>query len=401
MTGDAAAGHAGDDGVNAAGADDVADAAFAELCAPFVDDPRVHLNNAGVAPMTARAERALVEIGRLQRDGTLAVGALLRRYEAARGVFARLVGCSADDVAFFSTCAAAISQVAFGLPLRPGDRVVLLDQEYPSNAYPWHRAAERAGATVVTVASGPDWTIDHDALCAAIDARTRVVAVSFVQFQTGAVVDLARVVAAARRHGAWVVVDAIQGLGIQPFDMAAVGVDAVCGGTHKWLLGPLGHGFLAVTPALRPQLTPVLQGAITYGTPDDPVVVDKPIRDDIRRFEPGAPLVLGAAAGAASVELLLAAGIPRLKAAAMATAALVEERARRAGLVVRPRGDSPFVVVVPEGDPKDVAEALRRRGIAVGVRGGGLRISCHAWNDADDVDVLFRALQAASQETRG
>jgi selenocysteine lyase/cysteine desulfurase len=368
------------------------DAALAELGAPFQHDTAIHLNNAGVAPMTARAERALVELARLQRDGTLAVGTLLRRYEAARGTFADLIGCDAGDVAFFSTCAAAISQVAFGLPLARGDRIVLLDQEYPSNAYPWHRAAERAGAHVVTVASGPDWAIDHEALCAAIDARTRVVAVSFVQYQTGAVVDLARVVAAAHRHGALVVVDAIQGLGVQPFHMAALGVDAVCGGTHKWLLGPLGHGFLAVTPALRQRLTPILQGAITYGTPDDPVVIDKPTRTDIRRFEPGAPLVLGAVAGAASIELLRTIGLERVKALAMQAAALVEERARSDGWLVRPRSDSPFVVVVPRKNPGDVAEQLRARRIAVGVRGGGLRISCHAWNGAADVEALFAAL---------
>jgi len=307
-----------------------------------------------------------------------------------------LIGCTADDVAFFQTCASALTQVAFGLPLRAGDQIVRLAQEYPSNAYPWHRAAERAGAEVVVVGSGsgPDYAVDHDALCAAIGPRTRVVAVSAVQYQTGARVDLARVVDAAHAHGAVVVADAIQALGVQPFDMAALGVDAVCGGTHKWLMGPLGHGFLAVTPALRDRLTPILHGAITYGTPDDPVDHEKPTRGDIRRFEPGTPHLLGACAGAASIELLLAVGVERLKAEAMAMAALVEERARRAGAVVRARHDSPFVVVVPSGDPAATANRLRDRGVAVGVRAGGLRVTPHGFNRAQDVDRLFDALDA-------
>jgi selenocysteine lyase/cysteine desulfurase len=366
--------------------------ALAELRAPHLDKAHVHLNNAGVGPLTARAERALVDVAASMRDGTLAVGPLLRRYEAARATFARLVGCTADDLAFFQTCASALTQVAFGLPLSAGDRIVLLDQEYPSNAYPWHHAARRVGADVVTVGSGPDFTIDHDALCSAIDARTRVVAVSAVQYQTGATVDLARVVDVAHKHGAVVVVDAIQALGMQPFDMGALGVDAVCGGTHKWLLGPLGHGFLAVTPTLRERLTPILHGAITYGTPDDAVVVGKPARRDIRRFEPGTPHLLGAVAGAASVELLLAVGVARLKAEAMRTAAVVEERARSAGLLVRARHDSPFVIVVPREDPTQVAARLRERGIAVGVRAGGLRITPHGFNDDDDVERLFEVL---------
>jgi selenocysteine lyase/cysteine desulfurase len=374
---------------------EAAEAAFAVLCDRPDRSRHVPLNNAGVSPLTADAERALVQTAATMRDGSLAIPTLLRGYEAARATHARLLGCGIDDVAFFQTCAAALSQVAFGLSLSAGDRIVLLDQEYPSNAYPWHRAAESSGAHVVTVASGPDLTIDHDALCDAIDERTRVVAVSLVQFQTGAVVDLARVVDVAHRRGAIVVVDAIQALGMRPFDLHALGVDAVCGGGHKWLLGPLGHGFLAVTPALREQLVPILHGAITYGTPDDPVVVDKPPRSDIRRFEPGSPPLLGAIATAASIELLLSVGIDRVKHAAMSTAARIEEHARRAGFAVRTRHDSPFVVVVPKGDPKTVADRLRAHGITVGLRAGGLRITPHAFNDRDDVERLFEALATA------
>jgi cysteine desulfurase/selenocysteine lyase len=373
-------------------------AALTELCAPFAHSSRVHLNNAGIAPVTARAESALVEVAALMRDGTLAVPALLRRYENARATFARLVGCQTGELAFFQTCAAAISQVALGLPLGSGDELVLLDQEYPSNAYPWHRAAERAKARVITVASRPDLVIDPSAFRDAIGPRCRVVAVSLVQYQSGATFDLAPILEAAHRVGAFVVVDAIQGLGIQSFDMNALGVDAVCGGTQKWLLGPMGHGFLAVTPRLGERLTPLLQGAITYGTPDDPFVVDKPMRADIRRFEPGTPHLLGACAGAASVELLLQAGVEQLRPRAMMIAALVEDRARSMGLSVLPRHDSPFVVVRTRQDPFVVAKHLKDRGIAVGVRAGGLRVTPHAFNTSADVDRLFAELATCPAE---
>lgn len=374
---------------------DVSDRAFAELVGPFADAAAVHLNNAGVAPMTSRAERAIGDVAMSLREGSLAMTKLLRRYEQARGSFARLVGCSPEHLAFFQTCAAAISQVAFGLPLAPGDRIVRLDQEYPSNAYPWHRAAERAGAVVDVVASGPDYAIDHDALVAAIGPQTKVVALSFVQFQSGATVDVARVVEAAHRHGAIVVVDAIQGLGMLPFDMAAMGVDAVCGGTHKWLLGPVGHGFLAVSSTLRERLVPILQGAITYGTPDDPVDPLRPMRTDIRRFEPGTPLLLGAIGGAASVELLLEVGQSRLWREASAVADHAVELARQRGWPMRARGAAPIVTVVPPGDPKGLGEMLRDADISVGVRGGGLRLAPHAFNTTDELDRVFDVLDEA------
>ena len=369
-----------------------AELALAELQAPFADSAVVHLNNAGVAPLSSRAERAIGDVAATMRDGSLGMGRLLKRYEQARGSFARLVGCDAADLAFFQTCAAAISQVAFGLPLQAGSRIVRLDQEYPSNAYPWHRAAERAGAVVDIVPSGADYAIDHDALIKAIGPQTAVVAVSFVQFQTGAVVDLARVVEAAHKVGAIVVVDAIQGLGMLPFDMAALGVDAVCGGTHKWLLGPVGHGFLAVSPALRERLVPVLHGAYTYGTSDDPVDAAKSTRSDIRRFEPGTPLLLGAIGAAASVELLLEIGQPRLLREATAVSHHIEELARRRGFAVQPRTVSPIVTFVPAGNAQDLAAILRDADISVGVRGGGLRLAPHAFNSPADVDRVFDLL---------
>lgn len=368
------------------------DRALAELQGPFADATAVHLNNAGVSPMSKRAVDAAADVVATMCNGSLGMGRALSRYEAARGTFAKLVGCDSNNLAFFQTCAAAISQVAFGFPLSSGDRIVRLDQEYPSNAYPWHRAAERAGAVVDVVATNPDWSIDHKALVDAIGPKTKIVAVSWVQFQTGAVVDLARVVAVAHAVGAIVVVDAIQGLGVLPFDMRALGVDAVCGGTHKWLLGPVGQGFLAVSDRLREQLVPVLQGAITYGTPDDAVVVDKPPRSDIRRFEPGTPMLFGAICGAASTSLLLDIGIPRVLAEARAVGDAVVELALSRGFVVRPRDIGPIVTVVPPGDIKEISARLIDDDISIGLRGGGLRFAPHAFNTVADVERVFSHL---------
>lgn len=368
------------------------DIALAELCGPFADSDAVHFNNAGVAPMTARAEAAAADVAATMRNGSLGMGKLLARYEQARGTFAKLVGCSVDNLAFFQTCAAAISQVALGFPLAAGDRIVRLEQEYPSNAYPWHRAAERVGAVVDVVPGGLDFSIDHDALISAIGPRTKVVAVSWVQFQTGAVVDLPRVVEAAHKVGAVVVVDAIQGLGMLPFDMTAMGVDAVCGGTHKWLLGPVGHGFLAVSDDLRQRLVPLMHGAYTYGTSDDPVDVSKAARADIRRFEPGAPLFFGAVAAAASIELLLQIGVERLHAEATAIAALIVDEARHRGFAIQARGNSPIVTIVPPGDLKALWSQLRNDDISVALRGEGIRLAPHAFNTAGDVKRVFAHL---------
>lgn len=372
------------------------------LRAPHGGIDALHLNNAGVSPMTGQARAAVVTLLDVMTDGSLGVPELLRMTERARAVIARLVGAAVEDVAFFQTCAAAISQVAFGLPFGKGDEVVLVDQEYPSNAYPWHRAAERAGGSVVTVASAPDLRIDMERLLLAITRRTRVVAVSWVQYSTGQVVDLRAIADAAHAVGAWLVVDAIQGLGVIPFNLAASGADAVCGGSHKWLLGPMGHGFLALAPGRAGGLAPLMHGAMTYGTPDDAVDPARlPRASGPMRFEPGTPLSLGAVGLGASVEALLDIGIDRVHAEALALADRIIEGACARGLEVRTStGDgglarSPIVTVVPRATTaRDLERALRQHRCSVAARGGGIRVSPHCHNGPQHVERFFELWDA-------
>ncbi|OGQ25997.1 MAG: hypothetical protein A2138_25030 [Deltaproteobacteria bacterium RBG_16_71_12] len=355
-------------------------------------DTSVHLNNAGVAPLLPRglaAARAALE---LMQGGSQTVLEAFALHDRARATVGRLVGAPNDDVAFFSSCSAALSQVAFGMSLSTGDEIVLPDQEYPSNAYPWHRAAKRAGARAVVVPSRADWSLDLERLIAAVTPKTRVVAVSWIEFSTGATADLRALADAARQVGAWLVVDAIQGLGVVPFDMTASGADVVCGGAHKWLCGPLGLGFLVARAEVRNALEPLMVSATTFGTPDDPVDPAKEPRRDRRRFEPGNPLVVTAAGAAGSIEHLLEVGINVVHAEALGLRALIVEEAARRGFDVRPGGgpaQSPIATFVPDVDPSRLVEGLRAHGVSVAPRGGGVRVAPHAHNTVADVERLF------------
>ncbi|HEY4222600.1 MAG TPA: aminotransferase class V-fold PLP-dependent enzyme, partial [Myxococcota bacterium] len=319
--------------------------------------------------------------------GSTSVGDALGDYEAARGVFAQLVGAATHDVSFFQTCAAAISQAAHGVPLARGDEVLISDEEYPSNAYPWYRAAERAGASVVAV---PVAQLEE---AARTRERVRVIAVSWVQFSTGKSVDLRALADAVHARDGWLVVDAIQGLGIIPFAMSESGADVVCGGTHKWCLGPLGHGFMACAPGRASAMQPLVHGAMTYGTSDDAVDPKKDARTDPRRFEPGAPLLVGAIGGAAAISLLLEIGIPRVHQEAMAMAALVRAGARARGLdVVVPSGPAagPITAIIPRHKTgKEIVDAMRARKCSVAPRGGGVRVAPHVHNGPQHIERFF------------
>ncbi len=367
------------------------------------DQDCVLLNNAGVAPMCRPARRAIERATRELTRGFFALDELFAEYGRARATYARLCGAAPRDVAMFHTCAAALSQVALGLPLHPGDELVLWDQEYPSNAYPWHEAARRSGAVVRLVPSEPDFSLRQERLHAAITPRTRLVAVSWVQYQTGAVTDLLPLAQACRAVGAWLVVDAIQGLGVLPLDLTALGVDAVAGGTHKWLCGPLGHGFLALAPGRAAELRPLLHGAMTYGGPDDQVDPQRQALPDARRFEPGSPLLLGALGGAAAIEQLLALGLSHVQAAALQLSdqLIAGLRSRGARLLLPHGGNlrSPIVTFVPRGDEGQVdkiANGLRNRRVACARRAGGIRLAPHAFNTDEDIARFFVALDAVA-----
>lgn len=383
------------------GGDAVAAAAAAFRAEFELSPDEVLLNSAGVSPMCRPARAAIERTAGLLGRGWFALSEVFAEYEDARATYARLCGARPDDVAMFHTCAAALSQVALGLFLRPGDELVIWDQEYPSNAYPWHAAARRSGAVVKVVPSLPGYRLEPERLHAAITPRTRAVAVSWVQYATGAVTELEPLARACRAVGAWLVVDAIQGLGVRPLDLQALGVDAVCGGVHKWLCGPLGHGFLALAPGRAAELEPILHGAMTYGGIEDVEHVDpaRPPRPDARRFEPGSPLLLAGVGGAAATELCLRLGPQRLGAAALRIARrLCDGVQARGGAVLSPLPlQVPILTFVPRGGvavTPALARALAARRIACAERAGGIRLAPHAFNTDEDVARFLQALDA-------
>ncbi len=155
---------------------------------------------------------------------------------AVRALLERMLGAPGGSVAIVAGTSAGIGIAARGLPLRAGHEVLLLEYQFPSNAWPW-RAVEARGATV-RVAPRPLGSDPTAAILQAIGPATRVVAIDWVNYVDGAVVDLRAVGAACRERGIWFVVDAAQGLGALTVDVAAAGIDLLAAPSHKWLLGP-------------------------------------------------------------------------------------------------------------------------------------------------------------------
>jgi selenocysteine lyase/cysteine desulfurase len=317
--------------------------------------------------------------------------------EHLRTLFAELIGGDADGVAIIPSVSYGAAIASANLDVGPGRQVVVLEEQFPSNVYPWLAALDRTGGDIVTVPRPADggWTAP---VLDVITAQTAVVTVPNCHWTDGSLVDLAAVGEATREVGAALVIDASQSLGAVPFDTATIRPDFVYGVGYKWLLGPFGLGYLWAAPQHRDG-TPLEEGWIVRsGAEDFGGLVD--YQDEYapgaRRYDVGERSTFHLLPMAvAALDQLLAWGISEVAAAIGNVTDEVERKAVERGLQVAPsahRARHMIGVRAPDGLPEGLVSSLGEQGVFVSVRGDSIRISPHLYNDESDIDRLFGLL---------
>jgi len=321
----------------------------------------------------------------------------MARVDEMRGLFARLVGADHDEIALGPNATAC--QASFAAALQPTgtrDTIVTTSLDFPSSRYLWH-AQTRRGFRIANVRSGDGIAMPVDEIVAAIDDRVAIVALPLVAYSNGALLDARRVIAAAHAAGAIVVLDAYQAVGIVPIDVHALGVDALVGGTHKWL-GAAGTGlaFLYVNRTLAERLEPAFPGWFAHAETVEFAETFVAARG-ARRFEQGSPAIEAVYTARAGIRLVLEIGVAAIRARSFELSDRIVAGADRLGLPLRtPRDHAQRAGVVCLGvaDPRRVVAELSARGIDVDTRPGtGIRASCHPCNTDDDCDRLLAALE--------
>lgn len=370
-------------------------------------------------PAAHRAYLDHAATGHLCRDARAAVGAFLDRraghladaspndfptdlaaLDRARERFARLVGVEARQVDLQPSTSLALNVVARGLDWRPGDRVAVPACEFPANLWPW-RALEPDGVGVDLIAHR-DGTFTPDDVAAVLTARTRVVAVSWVQFLSGfrtdldAIADVVRAHEASVGHDVYLVVDAIQGVGALRLDGARL--DAIACGTQKWLGAMQGSAVLALSDRLMPRLRPLvgwLNGPVDWD--DFEACATEPIalHDDATRFRAGTPQTAQAHALDATLGVLLDAGAEAIESAALANARTVGDALDRLGYRRYGTADpahASAIVTVETPDPEALHAHLTAHGIAVSLRSRRLRFAPHAHTPPEALGATLDAV---------
>jgi len=366
-----------------------------------VDDDVAYFNTASLSPVlrSARAagEAALV---RRARPWTIAAADWFTDVEELRSRFARLIGGTADDVAIVPATSYGLAVAARNLTARPGDRVLVLDREFPSSYLTWRRFTERTGTELLVVERqrGQSWT---DAILEAVDERVAIASVPNVHWTNGAPVDLPRVEPALREAGSAFVIDATQSLGALPLDVGALRPDALVAAGYKWLLGPLSVSYLYLDPALHGG-EPLEENWISRaGSEDFGGLVDyvDEYQPGARRFDVGQRSNFQLVAMAlAAIQQLLDWTVPPIAVTLRARTDEIAARAEGLGLTVAPpdaRAPHMLGLELPPDAARRAAAALAEEGVVVSMRGSSLRISPHLHINQEDVDRLMEAVASA------
>lgn len=353
----------------------------------------VHFDHASVGPISRRAATAMgrvVEVYATQgfqnswRDDI----------EAVRSAVAQLVGSSVGNVAFTQNTSTGLSIAANGIDWRAGDNVVLPEREFPSNYYPWMNLAPR-GVQLRTVPA-PVGHATIDDLSAAIDERTRVVALSAVQFSNGHRYDLDAIGQLCRHREVLFVVDGTQAVGALAIDVERSVIDLLAVSAHKWMLGPAGIGFVHISDRGLDQFRPDIVGWLSVREPFAfDYRLDMPRTAD--RYEPGTENIVGTIGLGAAVSIFLERGVHRVEHDVLALTDVLCERLTATGHhIISPRSDPERSGILIFSSPTTPAEEMHARLIAAGIkcapRGGGLRFSPHFYNNLDDVDAALAVL---------
>jgi kynureninase len=305
---------------------------------------------------------------------------------------AQLIGAPAGSVVCDTNLATLFSRVMSCFDFRSRPRVVTSDLEFPSIPTVL-RAFGRYGCAVTTVRSADRVTIGSEQIADAIDERTQLVCVSHATFGAGALIDVAPIVRRAREFGALVLLDVYQSVGILPIDVAALDVDFVLGGAHKWLCGSHESAFLYVRPALLPYLEPAVTGWVAAADHWAPRPGTQ-LAEDARRFASGTPAVLPSLMSRPGLAIIQEIGVEAIRAQSLARTDRIIARADDAGLqVVTPRAHDRrggFVTVRFREDA-EVARQLIAAGFICSYY-DGVRIAPHFYTTDEEVERFMDAL---------
>jgi cysteine desulfurase / selenocysteine lyase len=363
-----------------------------------------YFDHAAISPLPAPTRDAIAQwLDEAAVEGGAAWPRWDHRLNEVHSIAAAMIGASPEEIGLARSTTDGVTIVAEGYPWREGDNVVLPTDEFPTNQYPWLNLESR-GVEVRRIQM--ERHIDLDRLEAACDQRTRLVAMSWVGFLSGWRSDLAAAAEMVHRRGALLFVDAIQGLGVFPLDVAKTGIDFFASGGQKWLMGPEGTGLVYIRREHLPRLRPLGVGWNSVVQRGDYTRIELNLKHAASRYEGGGPNSVGFIGLAASLELLGQLGAAAIGERILEINELCAGRLQSIGArIISPRSPRErlsgiLTFELPACDQLALRKHCYSKNVVLAYRAGRLRISPHAYVNGEDIDWLISALEDGKKHCR-
>jgi cysteine desulfurase/selenocysteine lyase len=356
----------------------------------------IYFNHAATGPYSTLTVRAMESYVRdFEANGAVNYERWQGLTEEVRVAAGALLNCTADEVALVSNTSEGANIVAQGLEFREGDNVIVPAEEFPANIYPWLNLGRRGIDTrIVPLVEG---RVRIQDILSRADDRTRLVAVSSVAYHNGFRLDMETLGARLEALGIPFYVDGIQSLGVIPMDVKRCRISFLAADGHKWLLGPEGAGLFYCALDLLPSVKQAYASWLSVREPHrfDRIALD--FAPSARRFECGTLNTAGLVGLHRSLETLLEVGIDRIMERILLLTGLAGEGLRRKGYrLLSPWEEDERSGILtfdhPAHDTEKLSYLLREAGVIQTLRGGGVRISPHFYNNEEEVEAFLAAL---------
>jgi cysteine desulfurase/selenocysteine lyase len=359
---------------------------------------RLFFNHAAYSPLSKPVVNAMDEfLEHRQMGNPLSWSIAEGHMEGLRENYGKLVGAPASRIAHMANTVSGINVLANGLDWKSGDHILLYVDEFPSNVMPFLNLKDKG--VQVEFISAPDGRITPELFEAVLKPQTRLISISSVQYLTGFRADLKAFSQLCHDRNILFSVDAIQSVGVIPTDVIASGVDFMAVGGHKWMMSPLGTGFLYVTEEVQARLKTAQRGYMGHVNPVDFGNFSQDLSPDARRFELGAFNASGMAGAEKATELLLECGLDSIFRHVRKLIGQFEwglETIAFEKMYKFEDHEQSSISMFSHNDPtknEAIFRKLSEAGVNISLRGGGLRLAPHYYNTSDEVDKILELLK--------
>jgi len=357
----------------------------------------IFFNTAGVAPISLPSQKIIRALSEdLCKIGYYKLKEWNAKIPIAREEAAALINSSPEEIAFVKNTSHGLSLVAEGIEWQPGDEVIISDQEFPANVYPWLNLKKK-GVKVVTIRS-KNSRLEIDQINNALTPRTKLISLSSVEYATGFRNNLTSIGQLCQKHRILFCVDGIQSLGSIPMDVKRHKIDFLAADGHKWLVAPEGAGIFYCRKSRLKKLKLTLVGWNTVQNASNYHKINFRPKNTSQRFEEGSHNLIGIHALAASIKLLRSIGIERINQWNLyLTDILLEGLKDRGNKILSSTLQeyrSSIISFTTGSKIKDklMFNHLIKNKVILSLRGKGLRLSPHLFNTPLEATRFFHLL---------